>query len=60
MSKSARHWLARSVGMNSVIAGFGLALIGLVWGAVIATVQFERQEAIDNAITQNSNLARAF
>src|SRR6187397_140904 len=60
VSKSAPRLLARSLGMNAVIAAFALVLIGLVWAAVIATVQFEREEAIDNAITQNSNLAKAF
>jgi diguanylate cyclase (GGDEF)-like protein/PAS domain S-box-containing protein len=57
---SAWRWFTRRFDANAVIALFALALIGTVWGAVIVTVQFERQETIDNAIRQNSNLAMAF
>jgi diguanylate cyclase (GGDEF)-like protein/PAS domain S-box-containing protein len=57
--KPERRWLTR-LDRNSAIAIFGLALIGVVWGGVISAVQYEREEAIENVIRQNSNLAKAF
>src|ERR1051326_7049233 len=54
------RWLSRRLGMNAVIAGFCLALIGITWSAVLIQSQLDRQKAIAGAFRQNSNLARAF
>lgn len=47
-------------GTNGVIALFCVVLIAIVWTAVFAQIDIDRQTTIDKAITQNSNLAKAF
>jgi diguanylate cyclase (GGDEF)-like protein/PAS domain S-box-containing protein len=58
--RSACRRLTRRVGVNAVVAIFGLTLIGIAVGSVIVRSQTERQKTIDNAIRQNSNLALVF
>ncbi len=47
-------------GMNGVIAVFCVVLIAIVWTAVFAQIEIDRQTTIDKAVTQNSNLVKAF
>ena len=55
-----RTWVSWRIGINAGIAVFCLALIAIVWGTVIAQVRFDRRVTVDNAVRQNSNLAKAF
>jgi PAS domain S-box-containing protein len=56
----AWHSITRRHGINAVIAAFCLALIGIFWAAVVTLIELDRRATIENAIKQNSNLARAF
>lgn len=38
----------------------GIAMIALLWGSITVFLSFERQKAIDSAMTNTANLARAF
>ena len=55
-----RHWVSRHAGMRGVIAICCLALIVIVWAALMVQVEFDRRVTVENAVRQNSNLARAF
>lgn len=55
-----RHWGSWRVGMRGVIAMCCLALIAIVWAALIAQAEFDRRVTVENAVRQNSNLAKAF
>ena len=52
--------LAKSRRTAATIIGFGVALIALLWIAVVGQDRFERAQAIEDAIKQNTNLAVAF
>ena len=55
-----REWLSRPLGINAAIAAFTIALIVLVWAAVVVHAKSERESAVTDIVRQNSNLAMAF
>lgn len=57
---SLRQWLAKRVGLKTVIAVFCLAFIGAVWTAVILQAKAERAQTIAEAVRHNANLVRVF
>ena len=50
----------RYLGMRCVIAVFGSVLIVIVWAAALTQIDLDRRVTEENAITQNSNLVKAF
>jgi diguanylate cyclase (GGDEF)-like protein/PAS domain S-box-containing protein len=61
---SRRRWLAAKLAtlfaFDGTITALASALIVGIWFATIAHVLYEREEAVESAIRQNSNLAKAF
>jgi hypothetical protein len=55
-----RVYLNRGLGMRPAIIAFSLLLIGAIWSAAAFQAQRERQNAVEIAVKQNSNLAIAF
>ncbi|CAN5467864.1 hypothetical protein BH11PSE11_BH11PSE11_04430 [soil metagenome] len=54
------RWLSKDVALGGAIAFFSLALITIIWSAVIAQTRFEREDAISTAIRRNESFALAF
>jgi diguanylate cyclase (GGDEF)-like protein/PAS domain S-box-containing protein len=59
-ARQIEAYRGRYPGINIAIAAFCLVLIGLIWAAIAQRTQFERNEAIENATKENSNLVMAF
>jgi PAS domain S-box-containing protein len=55
-----RRWISTHVGVGTAIVLFNAILIGVLWTAVFARVQDERQDAIRAATERDDNLAVAF
>ncbi|MEO8752079.1 MAG: EAL domain-containing protein, partial [Casimicrobiaceae bacterium] len=56
----AQSLLKRSLGLDAIVVGVCLLAIGALWLSVIAGARFDRDEAINNAVRHNDNLAVAF
>src|SRR4051794_22045439 len=52
--------LKRASGIEGAIVAVSLALVAAIWGAAVSQTDRERQNAIEEAYRQNSNLAIAF